>query len=389
MKPSVLMLAENPIPASTRVSRPHYLAEALGRAGFAVRTITFQAEQGVPIPGCKHIYLPVPFKQFGMLRRGVFALSIFYVSLAVLRSRPAVLHGQGFLPGLIVLLCARAFRLPCVVGMPDFAEVLYKSFRFPFANTLSRLVAALENAVARHVDALVVESDLAKAEWCKRGVDPDRVHPIHHAADTCLFDPAVPGNRVREAYGLGGRMLITYHGDIGGDDGVDLLIRAFRTIAERHPTATLMVIGSGARATMDELAELSKGLKGRVVFTGWVPYRDVPHYLAASDIGVAPFRSTLYTNSVVPTKVLETMAMCKPAVVSNLRTFSQYVRHGQHCLLVEPGSVEQLASALSTLIENPGLRRVLGENGRQLVEKSFTWTVKTGEEIQVIQSLVG
>jgi glycosyltransferase involved in cell wall biosynthesis len=385
---SILMLAENPIPAGKRVSRPHYLAEALAESGFEVRTITYRSERVDAIPGCKHRYLPFRFEQFSFLRRMLFLSSFFYALREILGSRPTALHGQGFLPGLVTAFYSRLFDIPCIVGMPDFVETLYESFNFPFAGVASGILTILENLIARSTSALIVESELAKGEWIRRGVDAKRIHAVHHAADIALFDPRTDGDKVRKEYTRSGELLISYHGDIGSDDGVDVLVQAFASIATENPSVILMIIGSGAETTMSELRQLASGVQDRVIFTGWIPYREIPSYIAASDIGVAPFRSTLYTNTVVPTKVLEIMAMKKPAIVSDLTTFGQYVSDRQHCLLVEPGSVKDLTHALVQLVENPQLRESLGENGRRLVEEKFTWTIKTNEEIDVIRTII-
>jgi len=385
MKKNIIMLAENPIPASRRVSRPHYVAQALAEQGFDVRTVTFKSEEKSSIPGCRHIYLPFHFGQFNIFKRILFLISFFYVVKEILRIKPSVLHGQGFLPGLVIVLCSRIFRIPCIVGMPDFVETLYGSFRFPFASLGTKILAKLENLMAQSVDALIVESDLAKSEWHRRGIDIKKIYPIHHAADISLFNPRIKWGKIRDAYAIGDNLLITYHGDIGSDDGVDILIRSFQSIIDKSPNIRLMIIGSGTKTTIDELKKLSGS---RVIFTGWIPYQKIPEYIAASDIGVAPFRSTLYTNTVVPTKALEIMAMEKPAVVSDLTTFSKYVSHENNCFLVSPGSVDDLSAALLNLIKDAELRKYLGKNGRKLVEKKFTWTVKANEEVAVIKSII-
>ncbi len=387
MKKDILILTENPIPAKKRVSRIHYLSETLAEKGFEVRTITFRSEENNSIPGCIHIYLPVYFKQFDMVKRILFFLSFFYVIKEILKSRPSVLHGQGFIAGLIICLCSYVFKIPCIVGMPDFVETLYGSFKFPFAALGTKILMLLENFAARNTDALIVESEMAKSEWIRRGVDKNKIYPIHHAADIFLFNPNIEGNDVRRAYGIDDKIIITYHGDIGDDDGVDILIRSFQKITEKHPDARLMIIGSGTNAIMDELKKLASELNEKVIFTGWIPYREIAKYIAASDIGVAPFRSTLYTNTVVPTKALEIMAMEKPAVISDLTTFSKYLSHGKDCLLVKPGHVEDLTISLLKLINNPELRYALGKKGRRLVEEKFTWTAKNNEELEVIRSL--
>lgn len=385
----VILLAENPIPAGHRVSRPHYLARALVKAGFKVTTITFRAEGGDPIENCRHLYLPLRIHQFGLVRRLTFLLNFLILIKEIVASRPALLHGQGLLPGLMVVAAARIFRLPCLVGLPDFNGVLYGSFELPGGRVVGRLLVRLENLVAGWADALVVESPLARTEWIGRGLSPEKIHPIHHAADASLFSPQISGRWIRERFGLKDDLLISFHGDIGHDDGVDVLIEAFRKMSAHHPQARLIIIGHGPPATMEMLATQASDLNGRVIFTGWVPYLQVPHYLAAVDIGVAPFRSSLYTNTIIPTKALEVMAMGKALVASDLTTFGQDLRSGHNCLLVRPGEVDDLAGALIRLAGDEALRKRVGRNGRALIEEKLTWEIKIQEEVKLVESLTG
>jgi spore coat protein SA len=70
---------------------------------------------------------------------------------------------------------------------------------------------------------------------------------------------------------------------------------------------------------------------------------------------------------------LEGMAAGLPVVASKIGGLTEIVKHEETGLLVPPGNVEALASALERLIENEQLRNRLAENAKGIVRKQFTW----------------
>ncbi|MFN2504938.1 MAG: glycosyltransferase, partial [Acidimicrobiales bacterium] len=71
--------------------------------------------------------------------------------------------------------------------------------------------------------------------------------------------------------------------------------------------------------------------------------------------------------------VLEAMASGTPVVASRVGGLPELVVDGVTGFLVEPGDVDQLQDRLRLLLADRGLARRLGENGRDLVLRQFTW----------------
>jgi glycosyltransferase involved in cell wall biosynthesis len=89
--------------------------------------------------------------------------------------------------------------------------------------------------------------------------------------------------------------------------------------------------------------------------------------LAASKVAVVP----LLAGSGTRVKILEAWAAGRAVVSTCLGAEGLPGRHGEHLLLAdEPGA---FAEAVSTLLESPALRRRLGQAGRRLYEREFTW----------------
>ncbi len=103
-----------------------------------------------------------------------------------------------------------------------------------------------------------------------------------------------------------------------------------------------------------------------VVFKGVVPHEKVPLYMSASDVYVLPTLAEGCSNSIV-----EAMA-CGLPVVSSDMDFNYDVLDGSNAILVDPMSVEDIASAISRIKEDRGLKERMSEASlRKAGELSF------------------
>jgi glycosyltransferase involved in cell wall biosynthesis len=189
-----------------------------------------------------------------------------------------------------------------------------------------------------------------------------RVHVVPNGVDTERFHPAVDGTDVRAKLDAGSGLVIGFVGSLKTWHGVDILLEAFRRVASHD--WHLMIVGEGPeRAALEAQAQGHSG-PGRVHFTGAVPHDQIPRYVAAMDIAVAPYRAVpdFYFS---PLKLYEYLAAGKPVVASNIGQIASVVRHGYNGYLVEPGEAPALSHALEELAGDVRLRAQLSRNAPQ------------------------
>src|SRR5206468_2147376 len=138
---------------------------------------------------------------------------------------------------------------------------------------------------------------------------------------------------------------------------------------------TGIFVGDGPeRATVEQAA---RGVPG-AIFTGSVPHAAMPGYLAAADIGVAPFDVARHKALQLgfywsPLKVFEYMAAGLPVVAPAIPRLTQLVEHGREGRLYDPADPAALDSALTSLADE-SVRRELGRAARERVVRDFSWT---------------
>lgn len=128
--------------------------------------------------------------------------------------------------------------------------------------------------------------------------------------------------------------------------GVAELIKGFADFVRESnaPEARLLIAGSGPeeKNLKDEAAAL--GIQSQVEFYGWVDSKKRDSIMRESDVFVLPSY-----NEGLPVSLLEAMAVGLPPIVSDIGSVSEAVCDGVEGVLVEPGNVEDISSALTKL----------------------------------------
>lgn len=149
--------------------------------------------------------------------------------------------------------------------------------------------------------------------------------------------------------------------------GAKYLLRAIPAIRERHPNTRFIFVGEGRpRAGFQRLVEQAGWPD--VVFTGYVSDDEKLRYFASSHVFCAP----AIGNESMGIVLLESMASGTPIVASNIPGYTTVVTSGVDGLLISPRHSEELASAVSSLLENEPLRQRLIHAGLQKV-REYAW----------------
>ena len=110
------------------------------------------------------------------------------------------------------------------------------------------------------------------------------------------------------------------------------------------------------------------GLDGRVSFVGAVADSRIKLYYHACDAFIFPNENQTWALAVT-----EAMACGKPVIVSRGAAVQEILEDGKTAFLVPPRRPDAIAEALRTVMDNPGLRDEVAENGRRLVAESLSW----------------
>ena len=201
---------------------------------------------------------------------------------------------------------------------------------------------------------------------------------IPNGVDTTLFRDC---GDTKEEFGLDG-FVIGYVGVLR--EWVDLE-PVFMALKDLDDEITMVVVGKeGAFEENVNLAERC-GVADRVMFTGMVPYTQVPRYISAMDVCLIPFRRGAISESALPLKLFEYMACGKPVISSGIPGIKRIA--GEWVLYASTG--DEYREKISEVYGNEGLRSRMGEEGRRLVEENYDWGQIMGRMGAILRTVGG
>lgn len=283
---------------------------------------------------------------------------------AVLAMSPPLTLGPA---GAIV---ARTRRIPLVFNIQDvFPDVAVEVGAITNPNVIAA-ASWLERSSYRAADAVTVLSDDLRTNVVAklgtgRGCDPAKVRVIPNFVDTARIRPAERENSYRAEYGLSGKTVVMYAGNVGFSQSLELLAAAAATFVD-DPSVVFVVNGGGS--ALEDLRVRTAGLPN-VRFIDMQPKDRLPELLAAADVHLVPLRAGLARSS-VPSKTYSILAAGRPIVASVDRgtEVARTVDAAGAGLAVAPDDPEAFTKAIRQLVENPVEARAMGEAGRRFVE---------------------
>jgi len=165
--------------------------------------------------------------------------------------------------------------------------------------------------------------------------------------------------------------------------GVDVLLKAFSMIKDED--TYLVLAGTGDMIPDYKRISESLGIINRTLFTGFIDEETLIDLYRASDMLVLP---TLNIAEGFGMVLIEANACGKPVIGSRVGGIKYVIRDGETGLLVPPGDPEALADAIRRLIEDPEKAEVMGQNGRKMVEKNYTWERSSRITENVFQEVI-
>ena len=249
-----------------------------------------------------------------------------------------------------------------------------------FASVGSGVPLVLEVVGPRYSDQSlsVAKRILAYTKSMVKGADEAKVTIVDGGVDTEKFHPdGLRGKTVRSRLGFdSGELLVGYVGTFQPWHGLDALMAAVEVLARELPNLRLVLVGPYSGLVQEDAK--SMGIDGKCLFTGPVPYDEVPGYVNACDVMVAPYdpsRTPIRASRGIgsPLKVLEYMACAKPVVTTDLEPTNGIRDISKAAILIPPGDSTALAKSLRTLLLDRDRADAMGLAGRALVEGGYSW----------------
>ena len=274
-------------------------------------------------------------------------------------------HTHSSKAGIIGRLAARAAGVPVVV------HTVHGQAFHPYQSKLkNRLFIFLERFAAKYCDKIYAVAQAMIDQCVEAKVAPrEKYMVVYSGMDTAAFDRAKRDGEMRRKLGIpqNAPTIVTV-ARLFAQKGYEYVIPAAEKVLNSHLDTHFLFVGDGPM--YDSLtAELKeKNILDHFHFAGLVPPDQVASYIAQADL---LWHLSLHEG--LPRAVVQALAVGIPAIGFALDGTPEVVSNGETGFVTPAEDVDAVAGKTALLLDDPELRRRLGENGKSRVLEQFDW----------------
>jgi glycosyltransferase involved in cell wall biosynthesis len=209
----------------------------------------------------------------------------------------------------------------------------------------------------------------------ERGLKGVPIKIVHNGVDLQRYSPDPKEGRFSEP-------TLLYLGRLKRYKRVDLVLRALARLNERGIDFSFLIAGKGDAEGKLRTLSTNLGLGERVRFMGYVDEEEKIRLLRKAWVHVLTSPKEGWGIS-----ALEAAACGTPTLASDSPGLRDVVVNGETGLLVPHADLEALAAGLQTLLEDPHLRKGMGEAARTFAE-AYSWDDSARQMLDILETRV-
>jgi glycosyltransferase involved in cell wall biosynthesis len=247
---------------------------------------------------------------------------------------------------------------------------------------LVKIITLVERASIAFADRAIAVQQAHIDVFVGHGNRRDKFTEVQNTPDARIFPNGAALDLPRDSPIL----TLVYHGTMAPRLGIDTLIHAVEILRGREPSVQATLVGDGDDAARLEKLIADRGLSDVVHFSrGFVPVDALLPILLDADIGVVPAGLDAFTNTMLPSKLLEYVALGIPVVCADLPAVRRYFTDDQITFFA-PSDPEALAAAVSELSSNTTRRRQQAELAMSFLD-DHGWDAERSRYLALIDEL--
>jgi glycosyltransferase involved in cell wall biosynthesis len=380
------VIVDNDLNSDVRVLREIRLLQTLGFS-ISVLCFAFKGKTYDKIEDVEVVRIPITKKKknrlyfFYHMSASYKRLWIKHISSFIKKTRPDVIHVHDLYMSEATKngIQKSGIKIPFVLDLHENYPAAVQTYSWTKGFLRSKLSKVqrwqnLEESYLRYADRLIVLSSkfrsdlLAKYDFLKE----KEVGVIPNVIDLETFKNAdfnIP-KRIKKLRN-GKNVVFFYFGVIAKRRGIFEVIKAFPDLIKAVPHCKLLLVGPVDKANKLEFEELSSGLiqQGDLIYEKWINLKDLPSFMANTDIGLAPFEKNEQHESGIANKIYQYMYGKLPIIASNCKPQQDLIEKENFGLIFRDNT--ELLNQMKKLASNKEFREKLGVNGYNSMIKQY------------------
>lgn len=180
------------------------------------------------------------------------------------------------------------------------------------SNWIISLLEKIELFLYRSASKIIVVTDSFKKNLVSRGVSPEKIYVIKNGVDLTIYKPQPKNLNLLESLNIRNKFIVGYVGTHGLAHSLDFVIKSIYKLKDE--SFHFIFIGDGAEKK--NIIKLAHEMEvNNVTFIDPVKKSEIATYLSALDVALVPLKKSTTFESVIPSKIFESVAMNIPILL--------------------------------------------------------------------------
>jgi glycosyltransferase involved in cell wall biosynthesis len=226
----------------------------------------------------------------------------------------------------------------------------------------------IELFLYRSAHKVIVVTDSFKTNLLLRGIPEEKVHVIKNGVDLTIYKPQPKNLDMLKALNISDKFIVGYLGTHGLAHSLDFVIKSIHKLNDE--SFHFIFIGDGAEKK--SIVKLAQGLKLRnVSFIDTVKKSEIINYLSALDVALVPLKKSITFESVIPSKIFESVAMNIPILLGVDGETRKIIESYNSGVYFEPESERDFIEKLRIIKHQMSLDKAMYYEGCQKMALDF------------------
>lgn len=205
---------------------------------------------------------------------------------------------------------------------------------------------------------------------------------IYVGTDETIFHPKVSAKKRQDK-----TLEVFFYGNMAPLHGLKYILEAASKL-KQEPIHFRIIGGRGKPEQIKEINDIIESNQlTNVSYEEWINFYEIPTTIAYSDIFLSgPYGDTSQSKRVITGKAYQSLAMAKATLIGRINEEAGFIDK-VNCILVDQGSSDKIADALTWCLKNKGQLEAIGQEGYLLYIGKFSTSQAAGQLTEILNSL--
>jgi glycosyltransferase involved in cell wall biosynthesis len=285
------------------------------------------------------------------------------------------------------ILAAKFLKIPIVLDLqennPEVVKLRGKTSPMHYITRNSKLISLLERLCIKLSNHTWVVVEERLEDLGRQGIEKGKISIIDNVPDLEAVKVLQDPDLRNETFTL------IYVGGVARLRGLDLIVESMPYILEQDEGVRFLIVGDGDdRSRLEDLVR-DLEIEEHVAFVGWVKSKEVPSWIMKGDVGVIPHQVNQFTNTTIPNKLFDYMAVGIPVLATNMKPVRRIIEQEQCGVIIPSNSSHRdVADIILRLKNYPEERVRMGTRGRKAVLARYNWDIESKKILSCLEKIM-